>query len=253
MQLNFGVGTAIGKRTDIANAKPSFLGVLQDLEIDIAVTLKELTGAYKMPIDVAPSSMKVTGKAKFARIQGASVNNLLLGQTETDGSGIDMAVAEAFSVPASSPYTYTTANGAHYIEDLGVFYAGSSGNSQLQPVASSPSQGQYVPGTAGTGVLTFSAADEGASMVTYYSYSMTTLVELSLANQLMGVGPVFEFNAQESYAVQGTQKFLFLKLNACRATKWSLPFKNTDYTIQDFEFTAFADPNNNWGTFAFSE
>ena len=40
MQLNFGVGTAIGKRTDIANAKPSFLGVLQDLEIDIAVTLK---------------------------------------------------------------------------------------------------------------------------------------------------------------------------------------------------------------------
>ena len=32
MQLNFGVGTAIGKRTDIANAKPSFLGVLQDLD-----------------------------------------------------------------------------------------------------------------------------------------------------------------------------------------------------------------------------
>jgi hypothetical protein len=251
MQLNFGVGTAIGRRTDIANAKPSFLGVLQDLEIDIAVTLKELTGAYKMPIDVAPSSMKVTGKAKFARIQGASVNNLLLGQTETDSAGIDMAVAESFSVPASTPFTYTVANGARYIEDLGVFYA--NGGAQLQPVASSPAQGQYVPGVAGTGTLTFAAADEGAALVTYYSYTATSLVQLSLANQLMGSGPVFELQAKQDYFVQGVEKKLVLRLNACRGSKWSLPFKNTDYTIQDFEFTAFADANNNWGTFAFSE
>ena len=140
MQLNFGVGTAIGKRTDIPNAKPSFIGVLQDLEIDIDVTLKELTGQYKMPVDVAPSSMKVIGKAKFARIQGASVNNLLLGQTETDASGIDMAVAEAFSVPASTPFTYQTTNHTTFIEDLGIFYA--SGG-QLQPVTSAPAVGQY--------------------------------------------------------------------------------------------------------------
>src|SRR5579884_1463265 len=106
MQLNFGVGTAIGKRTDILNAKPSFIGVLQDLEIDISVTLKELTGAFKMPIDVAPSAMKVTGKCKFARIQGASVNNLLLGQTETDAAGIDMAIAEAFT-PSTGTYQVT--------------------------------------------------------------------------------------------------------------------------------------------------
>jgi hypothetical protein len=250
MQLNFGVGTCIGKRTDIANAKPSFLGVLQDLEIDIAVTLKELAGAYKMPIDVAPSGMKVTGKAKFARIQGASVNNLLLGQTETDNAGIDMAVAESFSVPASSPYTCTVANGAKYTEDLGVFYANGA---QLQPVASAPSQEQYVPGVAGTGTLTFASADAGAAMVTYYGYTATSLVQLSLANQLMGTGPVFELQAKQDYFVQGIEKKLVLKLNACRASKWSLPFKNTDYTIQDFEFTAFCDANNNWGTFAFSE
>jgi hypothetical protein len=250
MQLNFGVGTAIGKRTDIANAKPSFLGVLQDLEIDIAVTLKELTGQYRMPVDVAPAAMKVTGKAKFARIQGASVNNLLLGQTETDNAGIDMAIAESFSVPASSPYTYTVANGTKYIEDLGVFYASGA---QLQPVTASPALGQYIPGVAGTGTLTFAAGDEGAAMVTYYSYSATSLVQLSLANQLMGTGPVFELQAKEDYFVQGVEKKLILKLNACRGSKWTLPFKNTDYTIQDFEFSSFADANNNWGTFAFSE
>jgi uncharacterized protein YaiE (UPF0345 family) len=247
MQLNFGVGTAIGKRTDIANAKPSFIGVLQDLEIDIDVMLKELTGAYKMPVDVAPASMKVTGKAKFARIQGASVNNLLLGQTETDSSGIDMAVAEAFAVPATSPYTYQVTNHTGFIEDLGVFY---SGGAQLQPTTGTPAQGQYA---VSGGTYTFAAADEGVAMVVYYSYTVANLVQLSLANQLMGSGPVFEFTAKQDYFVQGVEKKLILKLNACRGAKWTLPFKNTDYTIQDFEFTAFADPYNNWGTFAFSE
>lgn len=251
MQLNFGVGTAIGKRTDVANAKPSFIAVLQDLEIDIDVTLKELMGAYKMPVDVAPSQMKVTGKAKFARIQGASINNLLLGQTETDNAGLDMAVAEAFNVPSGSPYTYQTSNHATYIEDLGVFYA--SGGGQLQPVsAGNEATGKYSINTV-TGTYTFAAGDAGVAMVAYYSYSVSNLVQLSLANQLMGSGPVFEFTAKQDYFVQGIEKKLILKLNACRSSKWALPFKNTDYTIQNFEFTAFADPNNNWGTFAFSE
>ena len=133
------------------------------------------------------------------------------------------------------------------IEDLGVFYAGGA---QLQPVASSPAQGQY---SVSAGVYTFAAADEGAAMVAYYSYSSTSLVQLSLANQLMGTGPVFELQAKQDYFVQGVEKKLILKLNACRAAKWNLPFKNTDYTIQDFEFTAFADASNAWGTFAFSE
>ena len=78
-------------------------------------------------------------------------------------------------------------------------------------------------------------------------------MQLSLANQLMGTGPVFELQAKQDYFVQGVEKKLILKLNSCRASKWNLPFKNTDYTIQDFEFTAFADAANAWGTFAFSE
>lgn len=247
MQLNFGSGTCIGKRTDITNAKPSFLGVLQDLEIDISVTLKELIGQYKMPVDVAPSQMKVTGKAKFARIQGASVNNLLLGQTETDSAGIDMAVAEAVNAATT---TFTVTNGTKFTEDLGLFYATGA---QLQPVVATPSVGQYIPGVAGAGTYTINVADENTAMVVYYGYTATTLVQLSLANQLMGGGPVFELQAKQDYFVEGVEKKLVMKLNACRCSKWTLPFKNTDYTIQDFEFTAFADASNNWGTFAFSE
>ena len=77
--------------------------------------------------------------------------------------------------------------------------------------------------------------------------------QLERTAALSPVDPVFELQAKQDYFVQGVEKKLILKLNACRGSKWSLPFKNTDYTIQDFEFTAFCDANNNWGTFAFSE
>jgi hypothetical protein len=161
-----------------------------------------------------------------------------------------MAVAESFSVPSSGPYTYQTANHAGFLEDLGVFYA--NGGAQLQPVTVlvGNTPGQY---TQAGGTYTFSSGDGGAALVAYYGYSATSLVQLSLANQLMGSGPVFGLQAKQDYFVAGVEKKLILKLNACRASKWTLPFKNTDYTIQDFEFTAFADASNAWGTFAFSE
>ncbi len=249
MQLNFGVGTAIAKRTDIANAKPSLLGVLQDCEIDFSVTLKELMGQYKMAVDVAPANLKITGKAKFARIQADTLNQLMLGLTETASAGTDMTVAEAHTNASSTSYTVT--NGSTFVEDLGVFYANTG--VQLQPVSSGPTTGQYVPGAAGVGTYTFASGDNAASLLFYYSYTVNSLINLAGANQLMGVGPIFSLNLSESYAVQGVTKKIFLKLNACRASKLNLPFKNTDYTIQDFEFTAFADVSNNWGTIAMTE
>ncbi len=249
MQLNFGVGTAIAKRTDIANTKPALLGVLQDCEIDFSVTLKELMGQFKMAVDVAPATLKITGKAKFARIQADTINQLMLGMTETPAAGTDMTIAEAHTNASSTSYTVT--NGSTFVEDLGVFYANTG--VQLQPVASGPTAGQYVPGAGGVGTYTFASADNTASLLFYYSYTVTNLINLAGVNQLTGTGPVFSLNLSESYAVQGVNKKIFLKLNACRASKLNLPFKNADYTIQDFEFTAFADVSNNWGTLALAE
>lgn len=248
--INFGAGTVIGKRTDIANAKPSFLGILQDVEINVEQTLKELTGQYKMAVDVAPANLKVSGTAKFARIQGATINNLLLGQTETDNAGIDYAVAEQHNGSGTAT-TFTVSNGTSYIEDLGVFYA--SNGVQLQPIASTPAVGQYIPGVAGTGEYTINASDAGILLNVYYSFTVTSLVQLSMVNQQMGVGPVFELNVGEVYSVAGVPKKLNIKLNACRGSKMTFPMKNTDYTISDFEFMAFADTSNNWGTWSFTE
>lgn len=248
--INFGVGTIIGRRTDISNPTPAFLGIMQDIEIDFDQTLKELMGQYKMPVDVAPAQLKVTGKAKFAKIQANTVNDLILGQTLTSAAGQAMAIAEAGTIPGT-PYQITVANAATFKEDLGVFYA--SNGVQLTRVAATPATGQYSVDEA-TGVYTFAAADTTLTVTLYYTYTVATLKQISMANQLMGVGPVFEINIQESYTNNaGVTNTMFLKLNACRSSKLTWPFKNMDYTIQEFDFTAFADQSNNWGTIATSE
>lgn len=248
--INFGVGTIIGRRTDISNPTPAFLGIMQDIQIDFDQTLKELIGQYKMPVDVAPASLKVMGKAKFAKIQANTMNDLFLGQTITPASGQLMAVGEVAVVPGT-PYQVTVTNAATFVEDLGVFYT--TTGIQLTRVASGPAVGQYSVNES-TGVYTFAAADTTISMTFYYSYNVTTLKKITLANQLMGVGPIFEINIQESYTNNlGVTNKMFLRLNACRSSKMTFPFKNVDYTIQEFDFQAFADQANNWGSISTSE
>jgi hypothetical protein len=248
--INFGVGTAIGRRTDVSNPTPSFLGILQEIDISFDQTLKELMGQYKMPVDVAPAQLKVTGKAKFARISAYTINDLFLGDDVTLASGERMAIAEAQSVPATpGPYTVTVTNSATFENDLGVFY--SSTGIQLVRVASGPTVGQY---SVSAGVYTFAAADQAIAMLIYYDYTVTNLKKISMDNKLMGTGPTFELCIQEAYTNNlGTTNYLFLKLNACRSSKMTMPFKNMDYTISEFDFTAFADQSNNWGAISTSE
>ncbi len=246
--INFGVGTVIGRRTDIANPTPAFMGVLQDIEIDFDQTLKELTGQFKMPVDVAPANLKVTGKAKQARIQANMLNDLVFGQTLTTGAGESMATTETQTTVTT---TFTVTNAATFKEDLGVFYAATG--VQLVRVASSPAVGHYSVNET-TGVYTINASDENTLFNVYYTYGVTTKQQITLANQLMGTGPSFELNIQEQYTNNaGVTGTIFIRLNACRSSKFTMPFKNTEYTIPEFDFQAFADQSNNWGMIATSE
>lgn len=248
MQLSFGTGTLILKRNDVTNIKPSLLGVLQDVELDLDVTLKELAGSFAFPVDIAPAAKKLTGKAKFARLQADTINQLMLGMTETAASGTDMSLAEAVTTATTS---FTVAHGGTFVEDLGLYYAASG--VQLQPGSSASGAGVYVPGAAGVGTYTLNAADENTALLVYYSFTVTSLINIAISNPLMGSGPIFGMNLSQQYSVQGVNKKIFIKLNACRGSKLTFPFKNNDYTIPDFEFQAFADATNNIGTWAMTE
>lgn len=243
---NFGTGYLFARRTDVANSTPYQFAVLQSVEIDIDRTLKELMGQYQYPVDVAVGPGKITGKAKQADFNSVLFNDLFLGQTLTTSSGEQISVNEAHTIPGT-PFQVTIAppSSGTFVHDLGVFFTATG--VPLHKVASSPTTGQYSVTEPG-GVYTFAAADTTLGVQISYSYSVTNLTQIAFANLLMGPGPTFEFHQQLAYtAPGGTQEVYNLRLNQCRSGKLSMPFKNTDFTLFDFEFQAFADASGNIG------
>lgn len=245
-QYAFGSGTLIAKRTDIAGTPPCLFGTLDTVEIDFDRKIETLLGQYNMAVAAGGGEFKITGKAKYARLQATQFNNLFLGQTLTANSMLEMTTGETDTV-ASGAVTVT--NSAAFVEDYGVFYA--SSGTQLSPVSSSPAQGQY--SVSSGGVYSFNVADNGATVLIYYSYNISSGNKISLANQLAGPLPMFEIALKETFNYYGTAKDLVVKLNACVSAKLSLPFSNQKFTVAEFDFQAIADASNNIGTISLSE
>ena len=234
----------IALRTDTAIATPAQFGTLQEVQLDLSFTVKELTGQFQAPAALARGGMKITGKAKAARISASNFNNIFFGQTVTTGNTLTQ-LNEAGTVPATG-HAVTVANHVNFVADLGVAYAATG--TMLTQVASAPAAGQYTV-NGNTGVYTFGAGDANAALLFTYSYTTTTGASLSLSNQLMGSAPTFSLVLNEQY--QG--KLLNLQLNAVIAPKLSLAFKNEDFMIPEFDFQASADPAGNIGNIWLSE
>lgn len=255
MQLAFGAGALWGNRTDVTGSGigPDQFGILQDVQIDWDWTTKELWGQFQFPVDIARGQGKITGKAKFARIFGAIFGDLFFGQTPAVGQ-LTVSENEAATVPASTPYTVTSANAANYVDDLGVFYAaGASAGNRVTRVTTPSAAGQYSVNLA-TGIYTFAAADAGAALLVSYLYTISSAGrKLVLTNQFMGNTPTFKATFYTTKTTQSTPAGLTLVLNACTASKLSLPTKIDDYEIQEFDFSAFADPTGTIGTLSVNE
>jgi hypothetical protein len=100
---------------------------------------------------------------------------------------------------------------------------------------------------------TFNSADNGAAVLLYYSYTVSSGNKISLANQLTGPLPMFEVSLKETFNYFGTSKDLLVKLNACISSKLSLPFSSQKFTVAEFDFQAIADASNNIGIISLSE
>ena len=244
-QYAFGVGALIALRTDTATATPAQFGTLQEVQLDLSFTIKELTGQFQAPAALARGGMKITGKAKAARISASNFNNIFFGQTLSTGNTLTQ-LNEAGTVPTGSGHAVTVGNHATFVADLGVAYAATG--TMLTPVASGPAVGQYTVNSS-TGVYTFNAGDASAALLFTYSYTTTTGTSLSLTNLLMGSAPTFSLVLNEQY--QG--KLLNLQLNSVIAPKLSLAFKNEDFMIPEFDFQAAADAAGNIGNIWLSE
>jgi hypothetical protein len=242
--FQFGSGTLwgvpVGGATTLTNPTPMKFGTLQDVSLDISGDVKQLYGQKQFPEAVARGKCKITGKAKFAYINGKQLNDIFFGQLI--GAGMkQVALDEAWTVPAT-PFTVTVNNAANFVNDSrgdqGVRYAsGAKAGQPLTKVASGPVAGQYSVNTS-TGVYTFAAADTGAAVIISYVFTAATSgTQLNITNQLMGFAPTIQVLLESSY--NGNQ-FNVLLYNAI-ASKLAFATKQEDFIIPEMDFEAFAN------------
>ncbi len=238
----FGSGVLIATPSG-ANATPVQFGALQDVSLDFSFSSKQLFGQYQFPIAFARGEGKITGKAKFANIDGPLYNSCFFGQTLATGQKL-WAYNEAGAVSTSSPYNYTAANADNFDADLGVVYA--SSGLALTKVASAPAVGQY---SVSAGVYSFSSGDAGRALLVSYSYTQSSSGSGSralLANKVMGTAPTFQIDFyQTNPNIAGAQ--WSLRLYNCVSTKLSVASKNQDFVVPEMDFEAFANAANSIG------
>lgn len=228
-------------------ATPVQFGTLQDVSGDISFEKKELYGAYQFPVAVARGKGKMEFKAKFASLSAAIVGDLLLGTGSSAGIK-DVVTNFPAAVPASTPWTVTIAppSTGTFVSDLGVIDVATG--LPLKKVASAPATGQY--SVSALGVYTFASTDASKAVLISYEYTATgTSKVVQITNQLMGTAPMFK--AALDLSLNG--KNATLVLNACTSNKLSLPFKNDDFAVPEFDFSAMADAAGNVGYIALSE
>jgi hypothetical protein len=240
----FGSGVVTVTRTDVANATPLNIGLVQEVAVDFTKSLKPLFGQYSMPIAVGEGTTRITGNAKVARMSARVLADLLYGSTLGTGGNTE-AVGEAGVIPGT-PFSITVANGATWVSDQGVVYA--TTGLPLKRVASGPTAGQY--SVAAGGVYTFAAADTTLPVLISYVYGVTGVGQsFSLTNPLLGSGPTFGLVL---YMGWGTA-YATLELYACKAGKFGMGTKLEDWTIPQIDFEAFANAGNVVGKWSFPD
>src|SRR5579859_4294479 len=103
--FEFGSGTLWGfpaGGNTAANPTPMKFGTLQDVSLDISGDVKQLYGQKQFPEAVACGKGKITGKSKFAAINGKTFNALFFGLKMSTGM-IKTSLNEAGTVPAGTP------------------------------------------------------------------------------------------------------------------------------------------------------
>jgi hypothetical protein len=228
----FGSGNLIGLMNDALRTPVEF-ATLQDVSMDISFDSKELYGSNQFPIVVARSKGKIELKASYAQIRANAFGLLLPCSVAT---GQRLFARKAAPIPSATP-EITVEHGTEFLADYGVDDITDPTKAiPLTKVASTPSAGSYMVDPE-TGKYTFAAADAGKKVSIRYMYSdATTGKTITMVNEVMGTAP--KFQALLSTSLDGVQ--VNVELFACVSKKLGMSFKQEDFMIPDFDFSAFA-------------
>lgn len=242
----FGPGALFGIPA-AAGSTPVNFGAIQDCSTEFSFTVKELYGQYQFPLAIARGQGKINCKSKAARINGMTMNNIFFGQGLTLATVNSAAIDEAATIPNSVAYTVTAAHGATFVSDMGVT-DGTTGLAMLKVASGSEIAGKYSVNET-TGVYTFAVDDKGKAVKLNYVYTITAGNQIAITNQLIGTTPLFKAVFQTTF-LSKTATFV---LNRCTSSKLTFATKLDDYTVPEFDFSAFADDSGNIGTLTFTE
>jgi hypothetical protein len=229
----------------IALPSPVQIGILQNVDMDDSFDTKELYGSLQYPVDIGRGKGKKSFKAAFAQFNALLFNSVFYGQSLTSGYNAlyqDLvgsiiptgAGATSIAITPTAPAGGTSV----FAYDLGV--QDGNGNPYTR-VASSPTSGQY---SLTGSTYTFSSLDVGKRVFISYGYSNATNPSTGKVLQInnLPMGQVPSFSVQ--FFVNRFGNSIWRRFPNCVSTKLSSGFKNDDFTINNFEFSAFADSNN---------
>lgn len=251
MQFGFGTGVFWGTPLSdasgnvLTNPTPVQLGVLQDMSLDLSFDTKTLYGQNQFPVAVGRGKGKMSGKSKFAQLNGIAINSLVFGQTMTDGLTSDYYDVVGSTVPAL-PFEVTPVvpNNGVWSYDLGVRDANGI---PMKRVANLPGTGQYKVDLVGK--YTFSSGDAAKQVFISYQYTVvnTTAKKSTVQNVLMGLAPTFKGDIYTTYM----GKSMCVTIPQCVCSKFTFSTKQDDFLIPEFDFEGFADAAGNalyWST-----
>lgn len=241
-QYLFGAGVIWGtplqdaSGNPISNPTPVQLAVSQEISLDVSFDTKKLYGQNQFPVAVGRGQGSLSGKAKFAQVNGAAFNSLFFGQTMTSGLLSSVYDVTGAVIP-STPFqiTPTVPGSGTFGYDLGVRDANGR---PMTRVATAPATGQY---TVTAGVYLFATADVGKTVFISYQYTSatpTTATKSTVMNLPMGYAPTFQADIYVPYQGKSLQITLFQAL----ASKLSFQTKLDDFMVPELDFDAYANP-----------
>ena len=219
----------------VPNPTPQQFGILQEVSVEFKADLKKLFGQSQFPIAKARGKIDVSAKGKVASLDPSFFAQLYFGQPTS--TGVNRTVyAESHVFAASIAPTNPTAN-----YDLGVINA-ATGLSLTAITTGSPVEGQYkfTPYNA-TGptpaAYTFFATETDAVLLLNYQWPDPTGTTLAINNQLMGYAPEFRALLYNDFR----NSMFALQLNSCILGSLTIPTKQEDFWVSDFDLDASTD------------
>ena len=220
----------------VALPTPILIGTLQDVSVDFAWDGKPLYGQNFAPVAMGRGKLKITCKAKFARLDGNLFQSVIVGQTIAAGiAGVNYDTTGA-AIP-TTPFTITPTVPSSGTWSRALAVRDAIGNAYTQ-VASAPTTGQF---SVAAGVYTFAAADTTKVVYIDYVYTATstTAKKALVVNAPMGAAPTVKVDLLNP--ISGMTLTLF----SAMIDKFNFATKQDDWTINEVDMMAFADTSNN--------